>query len=80
MIHDTQSAQISQKQDERNIYGIMKTMCPSGYHHNGFVATHALGHMMYGYIYTVIHIHIYIYGVHYGVHKVFRFTIESWPE
>ena len=27
----------------------MKTMCPPGYHHNGFVATHALGHMMYGY-------------------------------
>ena len=49
MIHDTQSAQISQKQDERNIYAIMKTMCPPGYHHNGFVATHALGHMMYGY-------------------------------
>ena len=23
----------------------MKTMCPSGFHHNGFVATHALGHM-----------------------------------
>ena len=22
---------------------------PSVYHHNGFVATHALGHMMYGY-------------------------------
>ena len=49
MIHDTQSAQISQKQDERNIYAIMKTMCPPGYHHNGFVATHALGHMMYSY-------------------------------
>ena len=49
MIHDTQSAQISQKQDERNIYEIMKTMCPPGYHHNGFVATPALGHMMYGY-------------------------------
>ena len=48
MIHDTQSAQISQKQDERNIYVIMKTMCPPGYHHNGFVATHALGHMMCG--------------------------------
>ena len=48
MIHDTQSAQMSQKQDERNIYVIMKTMCPPGYHHNGFVATHALGHMMYG--------------------------------
>ena len=27
----------------------MKTMCPPGYHHNGFAATHALGHMMYGY-------------------------------
>ena len=26
-----------------------KTMCPSNCHHNGFVATHALGHMMYGY-------------------------------
>ena len=60
MIHDTQSAQISQKQDERNIYVIMKTMCPPGYHHNGFVATHALGHMMYGYNhipYTVITVH-----------------------
>ena len=49
MIHDTQSAQISQKQDKRNLHAIMKTMCPSGYHHNGFVATRALGHMMYGY-------------------------------
>ena len=49
MIHETQSAQISQKQDERNIYEFMKTMCPPGYHHNGFVATRALGHMMYGY-------------------------------
>ena len=49
MIHDTQSSQISHKQDERNIYVIMKIMCPPGYHHNGFVATHALGHMMYGY-------------------------------
>ena len=47
MIHDTQSAQNSQKQDGRNIYAIMKIMCPPGYHHNGFVATHALGHMTY---------------------------------
>ena len=39
MIHNIQ------KQDERNIYVIMKTMCTSGYHHNGFVATHAFGHM-----------------------------------
>ena len=28
VIHDTQSAQ-----DEHNIYVIMKTMCPPGYHH-----------------------------------------------
>ena len=48
MIHNTQSAQISQKQDESNVYAIMKTMCPPGYHHNGFVVTHALGHMMHG--------------------------------
>ena len=48
MIHDTQSAQISQKQDGCNIYVTMKTMCPPCYHHDGFVATHALGHMMYG--------------------------------
>ena len=75
MIHDTQSAQISQKQDERNIYAIMKTMCPTGYHHNGFAANHALGHMMYGYIrlcvcvcvcvcvciYIYIYMYMYIY-------------------
>ena len=23
----------------------MKAMCPPGYHHNGFAATHAIGHM-----------------------------------
>ena len=29
------------------IYAIMKKMCPPppGYHHNGFVASHALGHI-----------------------------------
>ena len=27
----------------------MKTMCRPSYHHNDFMATHALGHMMYGY-------------------------------
>ena len=26
---------------------VLKPMCPPGYPHNGFVATHALGHMMY---------------------------------
>ena len=47
VIHDTQSAQISQKQDGHNMYVIMKTMWHPGYYHNGFVATHTLGHMMY---------------------------------
>ena len=37
------------KKDERNIYAIMKTMSPPGYRHNGFVETHALYHIMYGY-------------------------------
>ena len=50
MIHDTHSAQISQKQDGCNIYAIMKAMWVPGYHHNGFVATHVPGHMMDGYI------------------------------
>ena len=27
------------------IYAIMKAMSPPGYHNNGLVATHALGHM-----------------------------------
>ena len=53
MIYGAQSAQVSQKQDGRNIYTIMKTMCPPGYHHNAFVVTHALGLMMYGYILLV---------------------------
>ena len=27
-------------------------MCPPAYHHNGFVATHALGYMIYTYLFT----------------------------
>ena len=34
----------------------MKTMCPPGYHHNGFVATHVLGYMMYGYVFKFLKI------------------------
>ena len=52
----THSAQISQKQDGHNIITIMKTMCPFGYHHNGFAANHALGHMMDGLYGTVHHV------------------------
>ena len=29
------------------IFVTIKTMCPTGYHHSGFVGTHALGHIMY---------------------------------
>ena len=47
MIHDIQSTQISHKQDGRNICAIMKTMRPLAYHHNGFVATQVLGHIVY---------------------------------
>ena len=56
------------------IYAIMKTMDPPDHHHNGFVATHALRHMMYGfvrlctmvtrYIIYIIYIHIYIYIIY----------------
>ena len=28
-------------------------MCPLGYHHKDFVATHVLGHMMYSYTFLV---------------------------
>ena len=43
---------ISYLYDIYHIYidGIMKTMYPPGYHYNSFVATHALGHMMFGFI------------------------------
>ena len=30
-----------------HIYAILKTICPLGYHHNGFLATQALGHMIF---------------------------------
>ena len=36
-------------------------MPSSLFSHDGFVATHALGHMMYSYIHTYTHIYIYIY-------------------
>ena len=81
----TQSVQISQKQDERKIYVIMKTLCPPGYHRNGFVATHALGHMMYGwgvfkpgvYIYNRVYIYIYIY-THTHTHTHTHTTVDTW--
>ena len=71
MTQGTQSAQVSQKQDWRNIYAIMKAICLPVYRHNRFVATHALRHLMYGYIF---HTCIYMHGIH------LEAAIESWPE
>ena len=63
----------------------MKKMCPHDYHHNGFVPTHALGHMMYIYtykyiyiytnVYTYIYIHIciYIYMYIYNIYNIFGY-------
>ena len=58
----------------------MKTMDPPDHHHNGFVATHALRHMMYGfvrlctmvtrYIIYIIYIHIYIYIIYIYIYKM----------
>ena len=47
VIHGTQSAKISQKQDGHNIYVIMKTMYTLGYHQRSTVAIHMLRYMMY---------------------------------
>ena len=44
------------------IYVIMKTMCPSGYHHNGFVATHALGYMVCVCVCVCVCVYIYVYN------------------
>lgn len=41
---------MTQKQDGLNIYVTMKTMYSLGYYCNDFVATHAPGHMIHGYI------------------------------
>ena len=59
------------------IYAIMKTMCPLGYHHNGFVATHALGHNVYIYIYIYIFIYIYIYVYIYHM-CIFVYDFVLW--
>ena len=75
MIHDTQSAQISQKQDERNIYAIMKTMCPPDYHHNGFVVIVVItgrAHCFHDCIYIYIYIYIYVYTIYYILLKTLR--------
>ena len=72
----------------------MKTMCHPGCHHNGFLATYALGHMMYGYTLlapmnqTVLNklskenniksIYIYIYIYIYSFIKAFLHIQSIW--
>ena len=49
MTQATQSAQISQKKDECNIYAVKRTDNVPRYYQspNGLMVTHALGHVMY---------------------------------
>ena len=51
---------------------IMKKQCalPPGYYHSGFVATHALEHMMYGYTLLVEHSLVHWYQQCVTVHHV----------
>ena len=56
----TQRVLKSHKSKMGVIYVIIKTMCPPGYQHNGFMATHALEHMMYGYTLLLLMITINI--------------------
>ena len=60
MIHNTQSAQMSLKQDGRNIYAIMKIMCLPGYHHIYIYIYVYIYICMYVYLYIYIHIYTHI--------------------
>ena len=56
------------------IYATMKTMCTPGYHHNGFLATHALGHMMTTYIY----IYVYIFYLYLYLYYIYLFYLSIY--
>ena len=45
----------SVEQNGHNIYVIIQTICPFGYHLDGLVTTHALGHIMLSYSYINFH-------------------------
>ena len=59
-------------------------MCPHGYQHNGFLATHALGHMMYGYALWVTPIYQFSSIISYrkDTPKIFQTddNVRSWSE
>ena len=48
----------------------MKTMCPPGYQHYDFVATHAFGHMMYAHLASVRFIYMIIYMYETYIHEI----------
>ena len=56
-------------------------MCPPGYHHNGFLATHTLGHRMYAMCTELLHcilylyIYIYIYITYYILYIYYIYYI-----
>ena len=53
----------------------MKTMCSPHYHHNSFVATHALGYMMCGYTFVFM-----ITCVYYAHLATMRFEHSTYRE
>ena len=57
--------------DGCNIYAVMKRMCPFGHHQNGFVPTHALGHMIQPHIICPIYIYMYILYTFFSIGLVF---------
>ena len=54
----------------------MKTRCPPAYHHNVFVVTHALVHMVSMIMIEYIYIYIYIYSIWY---KLIHFHLLLKP-
>ena len=93
MIHDTQSAQIWQNQDERNIYAIMKTMCPPVCHHKGFVTTHVfitplmlilvLSDLstlcVVDHLEPLMHIYVYVYIIIYYIYiYIYIYIYDCW--
>ena len=50
-------------------------MCPPGYHHNGFLATHALGHRMYAMCTELLHCILYLYIYIYILHIIYYIYI-----
>ena len=57
MIHNTQSARISQKQDWRNIYVIVKTMCRPSYQYKSWYYGYSCGDNREGTLFSWLHIH-----------------------